>query len=106
MICIPGVTFVDFSATSVTRLISMPGEISTNSDACPAMGRKPCDTVAKNDATCGCKLSRKIYERRSAMIRSFQYFASSPDTASPAASFKILMPLDVRSEEHTSELQS
>src|SRR5438876_7633183 len=72
MICIPGVTFVDFNATSVTRLISIPGEISTNSDACPAMGRKPCDTVAKNDATCGCKLSKKMYERRSAMLSSFR----------------------------------
>src|SRR5712672_3653042 len=72
MICMPGVTFVDFKATSVTRLISMPGEISTNSDACPAIGRKPCDTVAKNDATCGCKLSRKMYERKSAMFHSFR----------------------------------
>jgi hypothetical protein len=71
MICMPGVTLVDFNATSVTRLISMPGEISTKSDACPAIGRNPCDTVAKNDATCGCKLSRKIYERRSAMFHSF-----------------------------------
>src|SRR5664279_4108667 len=67
MICMPGVTFVHFSATSGTELISIPGEISTNSEACPAMGRKPCETVAKNDATCGCRLSRKIYERRSAM---------------------------------------
>src|SRR5205823_1738036 len=72
MICMPGVTFVDFSATSVTRLISMPGEISTKSDACPAIGRKPCETVAKNDATCGCKLSRKMYERKSAMFDSFR----------------------------------
>src|SRR5437773_11375005 len=31
------------------------------------MGRNPCDTVAKNDATCGCRLSRKMYERKSAM---------------------------------------
>src|ERR1035437_732955 len=68
MICMPGVTFVHFSATSVTKLISMPGEISTNSEACPAIGRKPCDTVAKNDATCGCSLSRKMYERKSAMM--------------------------------------
>src|ERR1019366_6580993 len=68
MICMPGVTLVHFSATSVTKLISMPGEISTNSEACPAMGRKPCDTVAKNDATCGCRLSRKMYERKSAMM--------------------------------------
>src|ERR1035441_5553165 len=68
MICMPGVTFVHLRATSVTKLISMPGEISTNSEACPAMGRKPCDTVAKNDATCGCRLSKKMYERKSAMI--------------------------------------
>src|ERR1035441_1239261 len=68
MICMPGVTFVHFSATSVTKLISIPGEISTNSEACPAMGRKPCETVAKNDATCGCRLSRKMYERKSAMM--------------------------------------
>ena len=72
MICMPGVTFVHLSATSVTKLISMPGEISTNSEACPAMGRKPCETVAKNDATCGCRLSRKMYERKSAMILSFR----------------------------------
>src|ERR1035437_1408421 len=68
MICMPGVTFVHFSATSVTKLISMPGEISTNSEACPAIGRKPCDTVAKNDATGGCSLSKKMYERKSAMM--------------------------------------
>src|ERR1051326_1012224 len=69
MICIPGVTLVHFSATSVTKLISIPGEISTNSDACPAIGRNPCDTVAKKDATCGWRLSRKMYERKSAMTR-------------------------------------
>ena len=35
----PGVTRVDFSATSVTWLMAMPGEISTNSAAWPATGR-------------------------------------------------------------------
>jgi hypothetical protein len=47
-----------------------------NSEACPAMGRNPWDTVAKNDATCGCKLSRKMYERRSAMFSSFVVVAA------------------------------
>src|ERR1035441_1822753 len=117
MICMPGVTFVHFSATSVTKLISMPGEISTNSEACPAMGRKPCDTVAKNDATCGCRLSRKMYERKSAMmyILSCLVFCA-PRTDRLAGGF--LENLDAaagadagraglhRSEEHTSELQS
>ena len=56
-ICMPGVTFVDFSAMSVTRLISMPGEISTNRLAWPSLGRKPCATVAWNEANCGCRLS-------------------------------------------------
>ena len=34
-----------------TGLAFIAGEISTKSDACPAIGRKPPDTVAKNDAT-------------------------------------------------------
>ena len=58
MMSIPGLTCVAFSATSVTRMMSMPGAISTNSDASPGVGRKPCATVPRNDAYCGCRLSR------------------------------------------------
>src|SRR5438046_516834 len=53
---------------SVTRLISMPGEISTKSDASPASGRKPCAIVPKKAAYCGCSESRNTYERRSTAI--------------------------------------
>jgi hypothetical protein len=49
----PGVTRVFLRARSVTRLISMPGEISTKREACPAVGRKPWATVARNAANCG-----------------------------------------------------
>src|SRR6266487_2203883 len=65
MICMPGVTLVAFSDTSVSRLISMPGEISTYSDASPARGRNPCATVPRNAAYCGWRLSRKQYARSS-----------------------------------------
>src|SRR6266511_1368891 len=65
MICMPGVTFVDFSAMSVSRLISMPGEISTYRDASPGRGRNPCATVPRNAAYCGWRLSRKQYARSS-----------------------------------------
>ncbi len=43
MISMPGFTSVALSATSVTCMMSMPGAISTNSDAWPGIGRKPCD---------------------------------------------------------------
>ena len=56
-ICMPGVTLVDFSATSVTRLISMPGAISTNRLAWPERGKNPWATVAWNEANGGCRLS-------------------------------------------------
>ena len=46
MICMPGVTFVDFSAMSVRRLISMPGEISTYSDASPGSFTTRCGVNA------------------------------------------------------------
>ena len=52
-----GVTRVDLRATSVTWLMAMPGEISTNKAAWPAMGRNPRATVARNEANCGCRLS-------------------------------------------------
>src|SRR5436190_4102672 len=65
MICMPGVTLVAFSDTSVRRLISMPGEISTYSDASPARGRKPWATVPRNAAYWGWRLSRKQYARSS-----------------------------------------
>ena len=55
----PGRTWVALSAMSVKRLISMPGEISTYSEASPASGRKPWATVPRKAAYCGCKLSRK-----------------------------------------------
>ncbi len=60
MISIPGCTSVAFSATSVTCMISMPGAISTKSDAWPGTGRNPCETEPRNDAYCGCRLSRKM----------------------------------------------
>ena len=59
MIIMPGLTSVAFRATSVTRMMSIPGAISTKSDACPGTGRKPCATVPRNEANCGCRLSRK-----------------------------------------------
>src|SRR5512142_2795552 len=65
MICIPGRTLVAFSATSVSRLISIPGEISTYSEASPASGRNPWAIVPRNAAYCGCRLSRKQYARTS-----------------------------------------
>jgi hypothetical protein len=59
MICMPGFTDVDFRAMSVSRLISIPGETSIDSDASPASGRKPCATVPRNAAYCFWRLSRK-----------------------------------------------
>src|SRR6186997_157871 len=59
MICMPGLTCVDLSAMSVSRLISMPGATSMYSDASPGSGRKPCATVPRNAAYCGWRLSRK-----------------------------------------------
>ena len=53
MIIMPGRTSVDFNATSVTRMMSMPGATSTKSDACPGTGRNPCATVPRNDANWG-----------------------------------------------------
>ena len=61
-------TFVDFKATSVTRLISIPGEISTNRLACPTRGKKPCATVAWKEANWGCRLSITQKALRSAMV--------------------------------------
>jgi len=46
------------SATSVSRLISIPGEISTNSEASKASGMKPLAMVPKNAAYWGWRLSR------------------------------------------------
>ena len=40
MICMPGLTLVDLSAMSVSRLISMPGEISIDSEASPGEGQE------------------------------------------------------------------
>src|SRR5450759_583070 len=65
MICIPGLTVVDLRAMSVSRLISIPGETSIESDASPASGRKPWATVPRNAAYCAWRLSRKTYARRS-----------------------------------------
>src|SRR3954447_3887826 len=65
MICMPGLTCVDFRATSVRRLISMPGETSMYSDASPGSGRKPCATVPRNAAYCAWRLSRNTYARSS-----------------------------------------
>src|SRR3954468_11557475 len=65
MICIPGLTWVDFRATSVRRLISMPGDTSMYSDASPGSGRKPCATVPRNAAYCAWRLSRNTYARSS-----------------------------------------
>src|SRR3954469_4764610 len=65
MICIPGLTCVDLSATSVSRLISIPGETSMYSDASPGSGRKPCATVPRNAAYCAWRLSRNTYARSS-----------------------------------------
>src|SRR5690348_8796866 len=59
MICMPGLTWVDFRAMSVRRLISMPGATSMYSEASPGSGRKPCATVPRNAAYCGWRLSRK-----------------------------------------------
>jgi len=44
---------------SVMRLISMPGEISTHSEASPASGKKPRAVEPIKDAICGCRLSKK-----------------------------------------------
>src|SRR5664279_3730762 len=65
MICIPGLTVVDLRAMSVSRLISIPGDTSIESDASPASGRKPWATVPRNAAYCAWRLSRKTYARRS-----------------------------------------
>src|SRR5436305_3655283 len=65
MICIPGLTWVDLSATSVRRLISIPGETSMYSDASPGSGRKPCATVPRNAAYWAWRLSRNTYARSS-----------------------------------------
>src|SRR6187551_1779143 len=65
MICMPGLTCVDLSAMSVSRLISMPGATSMYSDASPGSGRKPCATVPRNAAYCAWRLSRKQYARSS-----------------------------------------
>src|SRR3990172_12984007 len=65
MICIPGLTDVDLRAMSVSRLISMPGDTSIDSDASPARGRKPWATVPRKAAYCAWRLSRKTYARRS-----------------------------------------
>src|SRR3990170_4459262 len=65
MICIPGLTVVDLRAMSVSRLISMPGDTSIESDASPARGRKPCATVPRKAAYWAWRLSRKTYARRS-----------------------------------------
>jgi len=43
-----------------TVLISIPGEISTNSEACPAIGRKPCDTVAKNEPPAAATIQENV----------------------------------------------
>src|SRR5512140_3179524 len=64
MICIPGLTVVDLSAMSVSRLISIPGDTSIESDASPASGRKPWATVPRNAAYCAWRLARKTYARR------------------------------------------
>ena len=65
MTCMPGRTLVAFRATSVSRLISMPGEISTYSEASPGSGRNHWSTVPRNASYCGCRLSRKQYARSS-----------------------------------------
>src|SRR5664280_643297 len=65
MICIPGLTVVDLRAMSVSRLISIPGDTSIESDASPASGKKPWATVPRNAAYCAWRLSRKTYARRS-----------------------------------------
>src|ERR1700690_1375005 len=65
MICMPGLTDVVLRAMSVSRLISMPGETSIESEASPARGRKPWATVPRNAAYCAWRLSRKTYARRS-----------------------------------------
>ena len=59
MICMPGRTLAALTATSVIRLISMPGAISIQSEASPGSGRKPCATVPRNAAYCVCNESRK-----------------------------------------------
>src|SRR5665647_1041327 len=65
MICMPGLTDVVLRAMSVSRLISMPGDTSIESDASPARGRKPWATVPRNAAYWAWRLSRKTYARRS-----------------------------------------
>ena len=54
----PGFTLVALRATSVRRLISMPGLISTISEASLASGRKPWATVPRKAAYWGWRLSR------------------------------------------------
>src|SRR5262249_28096698 len=49
--------------TSVTRLMAIPGAISTNSDAIPGSGRKPRAVLPMKLASCGCSASRKVYVR-------------------------------------------
>src|ERR1035437_1510619 len=65
MICIPGFTDVVLRAMSVSRLISIPGDTSIESDASPASGRKPWATVPRNAEYWAWRLSRKTYARRS-----------------------------------------
>ena len=48
------------SATSVTRLMAMPGAISTNSEAWPGTGRNPRAVLPMKLASCGCRASRNV----------------------------------------------
>jgi hypothetical protein len=50
---------------SVMRLISMPGEISTQREASPTMDKNPLAVEPMKAVSCGCKLSRKVYDRKS-----------------------------------------
>src|ERR1035437_10037470 len=65
MICMPGFTDAVLRAMSVSRLISIPGDTSIESDASPASGRKPWATVPRNAAYWAWRLSRKTLARRS-----------------------------------------
>ena len=49
---------VALRATSVSRLISIPGATSIQREASPARGRKPWATVPRKAAYCGWRLSR------------------------------------------------
>src|SRR5664279_217766 len=80
MICIPGLTVVDLRAMSVSRLISIPGDTSIESDASPASGRKPWATVPRNAAYCAWRLSRKTYARRSILPMRALLSRDDPDT--------------------------